>query len=299
MKICKKCGAEYDAPKGLCPKCLKEYRARFYRLRYHARPEIRAAAIRAKVEWRKANPEKARAQKRRACKHAGIAPKIWLCQCGRYITSTRERSRCEICTEKGFWLGGNPIQEHACICGSTFTTWEGRKVCSEECRRLAARERAREKYKMTDGEIRRQKERAKYIRTRAYQIERSRRKKQACKDASFGAQWPVRKFYKQLDLMHAIPCFWCGCDTTKVTRRIDHILALSRGGPHCIQNLCVSCHDCNSLKSNKRLGHWLDLLTERGIGLSPAALDALERAVDAYLDFRDSRCGTDRVRMAC
>ena len=45
-------------------------------------------------------------------------------------------------------------------------------------------------------------------------------------------------------------CHWCGKPCAK-NAEIDHIVPLSRGGPHEITNLCVACLPCNRSKHNK------------------------------------------------
>jgi len=49
-------------------------------------------------------------------------------------------------------------------------------------------------------------------------------------------------------------CIYCGA-TKDLT--LDHIVPLSRGGPHCQENLVVACRSCNSSKGDKPLVQWL------------------------------------------
>jgi hypothetical protein len=51
-------------------------------------------------------------------------------------------------------------------------------------------------------------------------------------------------------------CYWCSKRFKVSQCHTDHILALSIGGLHEIENLCVSCSDCNVAKSNKPLSEW-------------------------------------------
>lgn len=52
-------------------------------------------------------------------------------------------------------------------------------------------------------------------------------------------------------------CLYCGSPH----EHIDHILPLSRGGQHIIDNLTASCASCNLSKSNKLLGQeWIPLI---------------------------------------
>lgn len=48
-------------------------------------------------------------------------------------------------------------------------------------------------------------------------------------------------------------CYICGCDLTQLKRRnqhLDHIIPLSKGGKHILENVAWSCSTCNFNKSN-------------------------------------------------
>lgn len=51
-------------------------------------------------------------------------------------------------------------------------------------------------------------------------------------------------------------CFWCDSHTDLI--HIDHIYPLAKGGEHTINNLCVSCPDCNMRKGAKDPEIWLE-----------------------------------------
>lgn len=44
-------------------------------------------------------------------------------------------------------------------------------------------------------------------------------------------------------------CFWCG-DVGLTDWHLDHFIPMSKGGPHCIDNLVIACPDCNLKKSD-------------------------------------------------
>jgi 5-methylcytosine-specific restriction endonuclease McrA len=52
-------------------------------------------------------------------------------------------------------------------------------------------------------------------------------------------------------------CYWCGASVSKSNLHFDHIVALSKGGPHSVENLCVSCAPCNLSKHNKDVVAWI------------------------------------------
>lgn len=45
-------------------------------------------------------------------------------------------------------------------------------------------------------------------------------------------------------------CIYC-CEKAKLT--VDHLLPISKGGPHTLSNLLPACHSCNSSKGNRLL----------------------------------------------
>ncbi len=51
-------------------------------------------------------------------------------------------------------------------------------------------------------------------------------------------------------------CFHCGCDLDYEgvnTVHLDHLIPLSKGGPHTLKNVCWSCSLCNLRKNDKLL----------------------------------------------
>lgn len=56
------------------------------------------------------------------------------------------------------------------------------------------------------------------------------------------------EFYLLLKTAKELPCYWCGKQTKQGDRHGDHIIPLSRGGTHTLDNLCCSCVSCNTRK---------------------------------------------------
>lgn len=56
--------------------------------------------------------------------------------------------------------------------------------------------------------------------------------------------------YEKFDNM----CVYCG---SREDLGLDHVVALTRGGKHSMDNLVVACRSCNSSKGNSRLDVWL------------------------------------------
>lgn len=52
-------------------------------------------------------------------------------------------------------------------------------------------------------------------------------------------------------------CYWCQNQIPISMIHFDHIIALSKGGPHSVENLCVSCATCNLSKHDKAVSEWI------------------------------------------
>jgi 5-methylcytosine-specific restriction endonuclease McrA len=57
-------------------------------------------------------------------------------------------------------------------------------------------------------------------------------------------------------------CHYCGIELNNLILNIDHFIPLSKGGPHTINNLVVSCKNCNLRKGNKLPEEWLKTLNK-------------------------------------
>ena len=54
-------------------------------------------------------------------------------------------------------------------------------------------------------------------------------------------------------------CVYCGA---KADLTLDHVVPLSRGGTHTLENLVGACFSCNSSKGNKLIEEWLIVVDE-------------------------------------
>lgn len=54
----------------------------------------------------------------------------------------------------------------------------------------------------------------------------------------------------------SLECYWCKNKTPIKKCHADHIVPLAKGGPHSIENLCVSCQHCNCTKRTDSLSKW-------------------------------------------
>lgn len=54
-------------------------------------------------------------------------------------------------------------------------------------------------------------------------------------------------------------CAYCGCNDVKMT--MDHVIPITKGGRHSMDNIVPACGICNSSKNNKLLDEWIPIAT--------------------------------------
>lgn len=54
----------------------------------------------------------------------------------------------------------------------------------------------------------------------------------------------------------SVRCYWCGGRFSPSQCHADHVQALATDGAHTIDNLCISCAQCNWKKNDKPLSEW-------------------------------------------
>lgn len=71
-------------------------------------------------------------------------------------------------------------------------------------------------------------------------------------------------------------CSYCGSPLFGNPVHFDHIIPLSRGGAHCVENLCATCPKCNVSKLAKLVSEWRPELSEKFPGkLNPMVLSLI------------------------
>jgi 5-methylcytosine-specific restriction endonuclease McrA len=66
----------------------------------------------------------------------------------------------------------------------------------------------------------------------------------------------VKQFYQFVKNEVRIRCHYCKTMIAGKDTHIDHIIPLTKGGLHCVDNLCVSCRPCNISKNNRTPEEW-------------------------------------------
>lgn len=69
-------------------------------------------------------------------------------------------------------------------------------------------------------------------------------------------QVKISKWEKSWRAKRTVKCYWCQNPFSPKRCHTDHIVALTRGGGHRIENLCISCSSCNLRKNSKSRTEW-------------------------------------------
>lgn len=75
-----------------------------------------------------------------------------------------------------------------------------------------------------------------------------------------GASVNLKKIREWMDSVTSKPtarCYYCDTIIPSSLVHFDHIVALSKGGAHSVDNLCVSCGPCNLSKKAKSISAWI------------------------------------------
>lgn len=59
-------------------------------------------------------------------------------------------------------------------------------------------------------------------------------------------------------------CFYCNIALTKLTRSLEHLQPLTRGGTNGYHNLTLSCKDCNLVKGDLTVAEFADYVAANG-----------------------------------
>lgn len=81
-------------------------------------------------------------------------------------------------------------------------------------------------------------------------------KRRALKAAATINLRSIKRWIRSVDSRSKNTCYYCQFEIPKGQHHFDHIIALSKGGPHSVENLCVSCAKCNLTKSDKSIVAW-------------------------------------------
>jgi len=83
------------------------------------------------------------------------------------------------------------------------------------------------------------------------------RRRAAKKNTQQGSSRDIAKWFKSWRTIEFVECSWCKNAFNSSECEGDHIVPLSKGGAHRVDNLCISCGPCNRRKSAKLPEIWV------------------------------------------
>lgn len=114
---------------------------------------------------------------------------------------------------------------------------------------------SRRAYVAANRETLRQKNREYYQKHKAESFARVQ-KRNALKQAATVNLRGIVGFVKSVKAKPFATCYYCDKRVPSSRVHFDHIIPLSGGGQHAVENLCVSCDTCNLSKGAKPLAEW-------------------------------------------
>jgi 5-methylcytosine-specific restriction endonuclease McrA len=89
-----------------------------------------------------------------------------------------------------------------------------------------------------------------------WRLKLNRAKYRALKMAATVNLAGIKEFVAAIKSKAFAHCYYCERRTPTADIHFDHIVPLSKGGAHSVENLCVACAHCNHSKHNKALSEW-------------------------------------------
>ena len=94
-----------------------------------------------------------------------------------------------------------------------------------------------------------------YRKNKAKYITKSDKRRALMAGAAVNLQG-IQEWCSKVRSQKTFTCYWCSNRTPRARLHFDHIVPISRGGQHSIENLCASCSKCNWEKGSKLVVEW-------------------------------------------
>lgn len=210
--------------------------------------------------WRDANPDKCKAINKRAWKNNKVgrvkSMYKWRAKQGEFYLEYRRK-----------WTDKNKDRLNGDRRERYETDDDFRLKILSQCEAMRIKhgdrwnELRREDYKENPDKYRERYRRA-YERNPAKFKARSHARRAKLVAATVGDLRPITEWDKRWHLLELVRCYWCQEMVPPDYCNIDHMVAIDLDGPHCIENLCISCSYCNHSKWSKSLHDWNKKLKE-------------------------------------
>ena len=115
---------------------------------------------------------------------------------------------------------------------------------------------------------------------------RFRAERLGCK---IGRRGPIRRIYTRAVHVPVVLCYWCKKLTLPGERHVDHKQPLAVGGAHVAGNLCITCTECNLIKSDLDPNEFRKAVAEKRLENSRIAADYFRSELNAVAPSAQAR----------
>lgn len=85
---------------------------------------------------------------------------------------------------------------------------------------------------------------------------RNRKRRALKRNATIGNELEMAAWEAGWRAKKTVVCHWCKRRVKPADAHVDHVIPLSKGGDHTVDNLCASCASCNNAKHAKPPDVW-------------------------------------------
>jgi 5-methylcytosine-specific restriction endonuclease McrA len=168
-------------------------------------------------------------------------------------SKNKERSR----STKKLWVTKNKFKDSESHRKSYFRNREKRldyrrKYYAKNKDAFAARHKARVEKFPEDGKKR---SRRHYLNNKEKYVTKAQVRRALQLNAGINLKG-INDFVKSVRSKSFVICYYCEKKTPSKGCHFDHIVPLSSGGHHSVENLCTTCPRCNLSKNNKPVQIW-------------------------------------------
>lgn len=97
-----------------------------------------------------------------------------------------------------------------------------------------------------------------YLKYKSKYLEANARRRALIAGASVNIA-QIEAWVKEITSKKSAICYYCQKRVPISQIHFDHIVALFKGGPHSIENLCVSCATCNHIKHTRKASAFIKI----------------------------------------
>lgn len=146
-----------------------------------------------------------------------------------------------------------PVPEYTCRYCRRALEPNSFYACNRRACKQCRREHYRARYQANRDQERERTRAYKHANPEIVARQHDRRWRRAAEQATGTV---TRRRIKEL-LAKGRRCYWCGKRFRSASAKtVDHVVPLSKGGKHCMSNICVACRWCNTSKRDRGPDAW-------------------------------------------